>query len=219
MHPRLFHQNNLGYRYLFLSFQVGIVIQSHAKGKGANFDRTWDEYKVSFGTIEENNFWIGLEKMHTLTHSGIYGVRIDLKMNDGTFKTAEFESFAVMDIYDNYRLHISGFKSASGLTDRFSYHNNKQFSTKDADNDSDPNDNCAANYGNTGWWFGQCFNVHLNQIDGPTLNDRPDPSTGQWTRELESKMTLIKSQSKLIFYRLIQIINYLFQFNDLFSIQ
>ena len=175
------------------------MIQSHAKGQGANFDRTWNEYKAGFGTIEENNFWIGLEKMHTLTHSGIYGVRIDLKLNDGTEKTAEFESFAVMDIYDNYRLYISGFKSTSGVIDRFSYHNNKQFSTEDYDNDSDPDDNCAVNYGNTGWWFGECFNVHLNQIDGPTWS-APDPTTTQWTRELKSTMTLIKSQSKVIFF-------------------
>ena len=167
------------------------MIQSYAKEKAANFDRNWNDCKEGFGSIEQKNFWIGLEQMHKLTVSGLYGVQIDIKMNDESVKTVKYDSFAVMGESDNYRLYISGFKpGTSGLQDRLNYHNNRQFTTKDKDNDANSHVNCATNYGNTGWWFGACFNAHLNHINGPSWTHFPNDTI---QNELETKITLIKS--------------------------
>ena len=164
-----------------------VVIQSHAKGQGANFARTWNEYKEGFGTIQQKNFWIGLERIHNLTDSGLYGLQVDVKENDGVIRTVNYDSFRISDEYDKYRLYISGFKpGTSGLADRLADHNNLPFTTKDSDNDGDKN-NCAHYYGNAGWWYGSCYACNLNHFNGPAWT--------LWNRhELESKMTLIKSE-------------------------
>ena len=154
---------------------------------GANFARSWNDYKDGFGTIQQKNFWIGLEKMHNLTDSGLYGVQVSIKENDGVVRNVEYDSFRVSDEYDKYRLFVSGFKpGTSGLTDRLAYHNSRPFSTTDRDND-EHKDNCPNFYGKAGWWYGKCYASNLNHFNGPT-----------WTvttrHELESKMTLIKSE-------------------------
>ena len=169
------------------------MIQSYAKEKSANFDRNWNDYKEGFGSIEQKNFWIGLEQMHKLTASGMYGVQIDLKINDESVTTIIYDYFAVKDESDNYRLAISGFKpGTSGLPERLSYHNGRPFTTKDKDNDAHSDYNCATHFGNTGWWFGACFTVHLNHINGPTWFDSP------LQPQLESKITLIKSMHEIL---------------------
>ena len=166
-----------------------VVIQSHAKGMGANFARSWNEYKDGFGTIRQKNFWIGLEKMHNLTDSGLYGLQVAIKENDGVLRTVEYDSFRVSDEYDKYRLYLSGFRpGTSGLADRLAYHNSRPFTTVDRDND-EYGTNCAHNYGNSGWWYGACYSSNLNHASGPTWT-----ATSRY--ELESKMTLIKSMLK-----------------------
>lgn len=163
------------------------MIQAHEKGMGANFARSWNDYKDGFGTVQQKNFWIGLEKMHNLTDSGLYGLQVAIKEIDGVVRTVEYDSFRVSDEYDKYRLFVSGFKpGTSGLTDRLAYHNSRPFTTTDRDNDGHK-DNCANFYGKAGWWYGACYNSNLNHFNGPT-----------WTvtsrHELESRMTLIKSE-------------------------
>ena len=162
------------------------MIQYHVKGKGTNFGKSWHEYKAGFGSLQQGNFWIGLENMHNLTKSGSYGLEIAVKESDGVVRIVEYDSFRVSNEADKYRLYISGFKpGSSGLTDRMTQHSNRPFTTKDRDNDA-YGSNCAHNYGNSGWWYGACYWANLNYPNGPT-----------WTvtsrHELESKMSLIKS--------------------------
>jgi len=44
-----------------------------------------------------------------------------------------------------------------------------KFSTKDQDNDQNPNKNCAETYKGA-WWFRSCYNCHLNGIYGKAKN-------------------------------------------------
>ena len=125
----------------------------------------------------------------TIEKHTLYGLQVAIKENDGVFRTVQYNSFRVSDKYDKYRLFISGFKpGTSGLTDRLAYSNKRPFTTIDRDNDAH-GDNCARHdgNGNTGWWYGACYQAHLNLLDGPAWT--------VWNRhELESKMTLIKSE-------------------------
>ena len=47
------------------------------------------------------------------------------------------------------------------LGNSLSYHNNRQFSTKDRDNDNVIEINCAALH-HGAWWYGICYNSNLN---------------------------------------------------------
>ena len=47
------------------------------------------------------------------------------------------------------------------LGDALSYHNNRQFSTKDRDNDKFIGINCAIDY-HGAWWYGNCYYSNLN---------------------------------------------------------
>ena len=159
---------------------------------GANFARSWNEYKDGFGTIRQKNFWIGLEKMHNLTDSGLYGLQVAIKENDGAVRTVEYDSFRVSNEHDKYRLYLSGFRpGTSGLEDRLAIHNSQPFTTTDRDNDELRSNNCASPSGNTGWWYKICYDSNLNHASGPTWTH-----TGR--HELESKMTLIKFSNGFI---------------------
>ena len=171
------------------SFEILLVIvQSHLKGKGANFVRDWKQYRNGFGSIAEKNYWIGLEKLHDLTDSGSYGLQIVLKLNGGETKVIEYDTFRVNGENDKYRLWVSGFRPGnSGLQDRLKRHSGKPFTTYDRDNDLADKINCAQHYGSAGWWFDACYDSHLNNPQGPTWI--------VWNQyEEESTMILIKSK-------------------------
>jgi len=88
--------------------------------------------------------------MHELTKAGDYGLEITLEENDGSVKILNWEeSFKVNGENDKFRLSISGIRAgSSGLSDGFQYHNWKQFTTRDNDNDENSN-NYATKYGKT----------------------------------------------------------------------
>jgi len=54
-----------------------IIIQQHL-GKDFNWNLTWDEYKAGFGFIDDN-FWLGLEKMHLVTKCRPYRLRVEVQ--------------------------------------------------------------------------------------------------------------------------------------------
>ena len=84
-----------------------------------------------------------------------------LKSFEGETFTAVYDSFKVDDT-ETYNLRISGYNSAqSNLEDRLSWHNNAAFSTKDQDNDTEDNRNCAAHYLGA-WWYKACYRSSLN---------------------------------------------------------
>lgn len=149
------------------------------KRKSSDFAKNWNEYKEGFGSIQQNSYWMGLEKIHQLTKSGDYGLEVTLK-RDGTIKTINYDSFKISGEEDKFRLSLSGFKpGTSGLPDHLQYHNAKQFTTRDQDND-EHGANCAQSYGKSGWWYiSGCYWVHLQQADGsgPVYSGRYDEST------------------------------------------
>ena len=80
-----------------------------------DFYRDWAEYKRGFGNFS-GEFWLGLDKIHRLTNSGSYKLRVDLEDFDGKSYYAEYDSFKVGSEGEKYRLSLGGY---SGL---ISYH-------------------------------------------------------------------------------------------------
>ena len=159
-------------------FTSGVIIQRHVKGYGSGFAKSWNDYKIGFGSPEDNVFWIGLDRMHELTSSGSYILEIILKKG-GQTKTVKWTSFSVGSESNRYRLSVSGFdQGTSGLPDQLNYHSGMYFSTRDRDNDQ-YGGNCASIYGYSGWWFKSCYASHLNfgSSSGPQYNIHWDEST------------------------------------------
>ncbi|RUS73925.1 hypothetical protein EGW08_018315 [Elysia chlorotica] len=132
-----------------------IVIQRRSTGD-VDFYRNWKSYKVGFGTLD-NDFWLGNDNIHTITSTGKYELRVDLKYN-GTSKFALYDKFVIDSEDDKYKLHVGTYSGTAG--DSLKYHNGYSFSTFDKDNDKSSG-NCAVE--NTGaWWYNVCHYSNLN---------------------------------------------------------
>ncbi|XP_069765826.1 fibrinogen-like 2a isoform X2 [Narcine bancroftii] len=138
------------------------VLQSRKDGS-VDFNRTWDDYKNGFGNLS-TEFWLGNDKIHSLTKFKKMILRIELEDWEGVQKYAEYNQFSVANETLQYRLTISGYFGTAGdaMTSKKNYnHDQKFFTTKDKDNDMYPSGNCGAHY-SSGWWFDACFSANLN---------------------------------------------------------
>lgn len=127
-----------------------------------NFNRTWIEYRSGFGdpTLD---YWIGLETMHQLTYSGNYRLRIELRsIENGSWFSAEYDSIRIDPESNWYTIHVNGYSGDAGdAMDRnpppAAWHNHKNFSTYDSDNDQASVDSCSLQQGGGGgWWYANC---------------------------------------------------------------
>ncbi|EFN80148.1 Protein scabrous [Harpegnathos saltator] len=142
---------------LFASCRAGWIVISRRTHGIVDFDRTWNEYSVGFGS-PVSEFWIGNEALHRLTRDNCSRLRIDLTDTYGVYWRAEYEHFSVDSEETGYQLHVSGY--SGNATNALSYQDSMAFSAKDRDMDIS-NINCAANY-QGGWWFSHCQHANLN---------------------------------------------------------
>ena len=115
------------------------------------------DYEDGFGDVS-GEFWYGLKNMHCLTTREEMELRIDLRKANGEHITWVYKTFRVDGSADKYRLHIGEGEGPGG--DSMAYHNNRQFSTPDEDNDAWSRGNCASTYF-VGWWYGSCHHALL----------------------------------------------------------
>jgi len=138
-----------------------IIIHQHL-GYTFNWNLSWADYKAGFGDIGAD-FWLGLEKMHLLTSSQPYRLRVEVQQNStNLWYSAEYWSFKIGDeLNDKYRLKVSGYSGDAG--DSLMYkggggrykHNGMKFTTYDQDNDKWNGNNCASSRCG-GWWYKAC---------------------------------------------------------------
>eukprot|EP00731_Ephydatia_muelleri_P029621 Em0021g144a len=139
------------------------VIQRRMDGS-TNFDRSWNDYKNGFGSLEGEH-WLGLDTIHLLTQSAYnpkgVGLRVELGDFKGVFKYADYSFFVVLTEDLNYTMLLNGFNGTAGNS--LGDHNSMQFSTKDRDNDLLSFKNCARDL-KGGWWFTEagCYSAFLN---------------------------------------------------------
>ncbi|XP_073397302.1 ficolin-1-B-like isoform X1 [Dendrobates tinctorius] len=136
-----------------------IVFQRRSDGS-VDFFRDWNSYKIGFGN-RMNEFWLGNENLNRITSLGSWTLRIDFQDLEYIKYFATYESFAVLEESQKYKLLLGRFTSGNA-GDSMTYHNNSMFSTKDQDNDSSTRD-CAISYMG-GWWYNNCFFSNLNGL-------------------------------------------------------
>ena len=155
-------------------------------------DQTWEEFKVGFGT-PDGNFWLGLEKIHKMTNSAPYKLRIEFKLQTGSWYSAEYDTFRVESESQYYRIHVGGYSGDFGDVLNNGYRhgvgviNGMNFSTIDRDNDLGSENDCSANWGG-GWWYNNCFNFNPNGVntdDGSSIYHN-----NEWLNLLSSRMML-----------------------------
>nr|XP_049605018.1 microfibril-associated glycoprotein 4-like [Syngnathus scovelli] len=140
------------------------VIQRRRDGT-VDFFRGWNDYRDGFRDLTRAH-WLGLQNIHALTASGGYQLRIDFAAFDGRKYYARYDDFSVGrnsrdPEKDGYPLLVSGYSGDAG--DRLSQHSEMKFTTKDRDQDTWNNGNCA-NKWNGAWWYEECHWSNLNGL-------------------------------------------------------
>ena len=132
------------------------IIQS--RKDDTDFNGQWFKYEYGFGTPCKSH-WIGLEKIHTLTHHRLIlpQLRIDLTDFDDNQAFAEYRSFLVGSAINKYSLMVSGYNQNSTAGDSLEDSGGLRFTTSDRDHDYSCSYNCASQY-RAGWWYDKCFN-------------------------------------------------------------
>jgi len=137
------------------------------------WDLPWADYKAGFGSIN-GNFWLGLEKVHLLTSSQPYRLRVELEdPSTNLWYSAEYWSLKIGDeLNDKYRLELAGYSgdvahslmyegdwNGDGCFGCYN-HNGMKFTSNDNDNDLLDGSNCAKLCGG-GWWYSNCYGACL----------------------------------------------------------
>ena len=83
------------------------VIQRRLDGS-VNFYLGWSQYKSGFGDLN-GEFWLGLDKIHRLTKSGLHVLRVDLMDFNNAHAYAQYTTFKISDESSRYTLNVGGF--------------------------------------------------------------------------------------------------------------
>ncbi|XP_078492051.1 ryncolin-1-like [Ciona intestinalis] len=89
------------------------VFQRRTDGS-QDFYLGWDKYLEGFGN-KNNEFWLGLEKLHLLTRNGRYELRVDLKNCTNFAKYAVYSDFRVGSS-PYYQLTSTGYSGNAATT-------------------------------------------------------------------------------------------------------
>ena len=121
-----------------------------------------------------------MSKIYRLTATEPLELHVYLESFSGNWYYAHYSEFSISESSDNYRLYVYGF-SGTASESLLWFHNGREFSTIDRDNDGYSVYNCARRY--TGaWWYGwqswHCFNSNLNGRYYPT--EREDCNGIAW---------------------------------------
>jgi len=144
-----------------------VLVQQNMNGSDF-FNRSWAEFKVGFNDTR-GNYWLGNERLHKLTNSGLYKLKFDLQEYDnGTRYYAEYSTFVVLSEASNYSMTVSGY--SGNLGDAFSYHDGMMFTTFDRDNDLYVTNCAVRNAG--GFWNKHCSTASVNNARGHGDNFR-----------------------------------------------
>jgi len=130
------------------------------------FFRDWNDYKNGFGKLE-NEFFLGLDKLHAITSSQTQELLVLLEDNEGDRRYQMYDNFKIGSEQDGFNLESLG-NTSGNAGDALATHLGQKFTTKDRDNDKHATANCATTY-SSAWWYTAChhryiFNVNIFKI-------------------------------------------------------
>ncbi|XP_069950498.1 fibrinogen-like protein 1 isoform X2 [Cherax quadricarinatus] len=139
-----------------------VFLARHRQTVQENFTRTWQDYKTGFGDPHAE-YWLGNDNLHALT-AGDHSYRLKVVATNlrGEHQSAEWDTFAVADESNKYRLTLKGYNSTSSLFDALTGVKDNSiedmsFSTVDMDNDDWSDGSCVVNHDvGGGWWYRRC---------------------------------------------------------------
>ncbi|XP_011821650.1 PREDICTED: angiopoietin-related protein 4 isoform X2 [Mandrillus leucophaeus] len=135
------------------------VIQRRHDGS-VDFNRPWEAYKAGFGD-PQGEFWLGLEKVHSITGDRNSRLAVQLQDWDGNAESLQF-SVHLGGEDTAYSLQLTEpVASQLGATTVPPSGLSVPFSTWDQDHDLRRDKNCAKSLSG-GWWFGTCSHSNLN---------------------------------------------------------
>ncbi|KAJ8032938.1 Ficolin-1 [Holothuria leucospilota] len=115
-----------------------------------NFYQNWASYKRGFGE-KTGEHCLGNDKIHSLTHSKNYQLRVDIVDSGGRPYHALYDLFRIENESHKYKLvNLGSFSGTAGYNSMASNHN-RNFSTYDQDN-SASRYNAAEKHGGA-WWY------------------------------------------------------------------
>ncbi|XP_058478199.1 angiopoietin-related protein 4 [Solea solea] len=174
------------------------VIQRRQDGS-VDFDQQWQAYEKGFGSLN-GEFWLGLEKIHSIAKDG--GYILNIKLSDWVDDLASVHlPFHLGGEETKYSLQIPkvgtfgmlqsslGTDAASGLP----------FSTSDQDNDQKTYTNCAKHLSG-GWWFSNCGHSNLNgrYFQSPPPKQRHQRKQGIFWKTWRGRYYPLKSSMMMI---------------------
>ncbi|CAF3586633.1 unnamed protein product [Adineta steineri] len=158
----------------------------------SNFFVSWSSYRRGFGDLTRD-FWLGNEKIHTLTNQDEYRLHIDLEDFSNQTRFADYEWFFITNEQTKYTLNLGRYVQTSTGGDSLAYNRGMRFSTRDQDYDQSAGQ-CAENY-HSGWWHAGCTLVNLN---GLYLRGNDTTATGVfWNNWLGAKYSLKSCEIKV----------------------
>nr|6U0A_A Chain A, Angiopoietin-related protein 4 [Homo sapiens]6U1U_A Chain A, Angiopoietin-related protein 4 [Homo sapiens]6U73_A Chain A, Angiopoietin-related protein 4 [Homo sapiens] len=135
------------------------VIQRRHDGS-VDFNRPWEAYKAGFGD-PHGEFWLGLEKVHSITGDRNSRLAVQLRDWDGNAELLQF-SVHLGGEDTAYSLQLTAPVAGQlGATTVPPSGLSVPFSTWDQDHDLRRDKNCAKSLSG-GWWFGTCSHSNLN---------------------------------------------------------
>ena len=156
-----------------------------------DFGQDWSAYKVGFGELNAE-FWLGNEKIYRLTNGRSQGLRVEIEDWNLGKAHALYKNFEIGDERSLYLLNIGVYSGTAG--DSFGSSHNKNFTTKDRDNDRNPDKNCATVRGLGGWWYKRCSWGSLN---GKYLGNLADYNGITWFHYHDSWLSMKSAEMKL----------------------
>jgi hypothetical protein len=121
-----------------------------------NWDNTINNVNYNGGLssdISTFDLLLGLKYWNSLGSK----MRVEVGDNPNSLSHRAYYDFS-LDENSNYKLLMSNQSVSIGGTSPgiYTYHNNKELTTYDVDNDLNSG-NCATNYNNAPWWYGSCW--------------------------------------------------------------
>ena len=135
----------------------GWTVFQRRRDGSVDFVLGWKAYKNGFGD-PRGEFWLGNDKIHRLTSTGVMELRFDLEDFEENTRYAVYKSFTIADEDSWYRVTFGEYSGTAG--DSFTYHKNMTFATKDRGVDYLAQ-KCALHF-RGGWWYKLCIESNLN---------------------------------------------------------